>query len=142
MKNPFLNLNWADFGKGLLILVVSTMLASLEPLFKTGWPTWLQFEPILQTTVAAVLVYIVKNMFTNVNQENRSPLYQLNFTDIMWGIVIAVGSFVLSSIVDILQTGWPTWETLKPIMSGAVSAGISYIVKNLFTSTNNQLLKK
>lgn len=143
MKNPFANLNWADLGKGLLILAVSTMMASLAPIFQEhGWPTWAMFEPILQTTLAAMIVYIIKNMFTNPVTLIRSSFGKLDIRDILWGLLITVGSFVLSSLVDILQSGWPTWEAFKPILFGAVAAGITYIMKNVVTNNENDLLKK
>jgi hypothetical protein len=144
MSNPFKNLNWSDLGKGLLILIVSTAMASLEPIFQSGgWPTWLQFEPILQTTVAAALLYLVKNIFTNPSTLLRSAFGTLNFADVMWGILLAVGSAFLSSLVDILQAGgWPTWVILKPTLISAVAAGLAYIIKNVLTNSNKELLKR
>jgi len=141
MKNPFLNLNWADLGKSLLILIISTMLASLVPVLQTGWPTWATFEPILQTTIAAALVYLVKNIFTNPLALVKSSFGSLNLMDFVWGFVIAVGSTILSSLVDILQVGWPTWASFQPVLLSSVLAGITYIMKNFVTNSNNVLLK-
>lgn len=141
MKNPFLNLNWADLGKSLLILIVSTMLASMVPLLQTGWPTWAAFEPILQTTLAAALVYLVKNVFTNPLALVKSSFGTLNLMDIVWGLVITIGSTILSSLVNILQVGWPTWVAFQPVLLSAVLAGITYVMKNFVTNSNNVLLK-
>jgi hypothetical protein len=142
MSNPFSNLNWADVGKGLLILVVSTILASLVPVLQSGWPTWSQFEPILQTTTAAALVYLVKNIFTNNALLVKSSFGTINLMDIIWGFIIAVASTMLSSLADILMNGWPTWTTFQPILLSAVLAGITYIMKSVVTNSNNVLLQK
>jgi hypothetical protein len=37
---------------------------------------------------------------------------------------------------------WPSWEALRPILMSSVMAGISYILKNTFTNSDNKLLKK
>ena len=142
MGNLFSNLNWADLGKGLLILIVSTILGALQPVLATGWPTWLQFEPILQTTIAAALLYIVKNIFTNPVMVLRSTFGTLNAGDIIWGIVLAVGAAFFSSLIDIFQHGWPTWTAIQPILLSAAMAGITYIIKNVFTNSEGTLAAK
>ena len=101
MKNPFASLNWSDFGKGLLILIVSTLLASVGTLFEQGNLTWVAFQPILQTTIAAALLYIVKNMFTNPLTLVKSSLGAISFTDILWALFLVIGSSLLSSLSDL-----------------------------------------
>lgn len=144
MKTTFLNLNWLDIGKGLLILVVSTMLALIQPIFEAGsFPTWLQFQPILQTTIAAALLYLLKNVFTNPLSIAKSAFGTFDFNDILWGVLLVAGSTLISSLIDIFNSGmWPSWEALRPILMSSVMAGISYILKNTFTNSDNKLLKK
>ena len=142
MKNPFAVLNWTDLGKGLLILIVSTILGAIQPILSAGWPTWLQFEPILQTTIAAAILYLIKNIFTNPQIIINSTFGTVNFTDIMWGVVLAVGAAFFSSMYDIFLHGWPTWAAIQPILLSAAIAGVTYIVKNVFTNSQNQLMVK
>ena len=66
-RSNFLNLNWADLGKGLLIAFLTALLGGLlEPLKAGQIPTtWLAFQPIFEFSLAAAVSYLLKNLFTN-----------------------------------------------------------------------------
>ena len=141
MENPFKNVKWAVWGKGLLILIVSTMFGSLVPIFQDGgWPTWLQFQPVLFTTVSAAIVYISKSLFVKPAPAD-SKIIDLNFKDIFWALIIVVGSALLSQLADLFYTGWPTWATFKPILISSAIAGGTYLMKNFVTNSDNKFLK-
>lgn len=66
-RSNFFNLNWADLGKGLLIAFLTAMLGGLLELIQAGTlpTTWVQFQPILELSLAASVSYLLKNLFTN-----------------------------------------------------------------------------
>ena len=62
--------------------------------------------------------------------------------DLLRGFVVAMLSTALSSAVVILQAGnLPTMTQLKTIALVGVSSGVSYLVKNLLTNSNDQMFK-
>ena len=66
MKSEFLKLNWVDLGKGLLIAFFSALITGLYELLQTGAVLdWLTIKPVLLVAVAAMLSYLIKNLFTN-----------------------------------------------------------------------------
>lgn len=66
-NSKFFNLNWADLGKGLLIAFLTALLGGLLELIQAGTlpTTWVQFQPILELSLAASVSYLLKNLFTN-----------------------------------------------------------------------------
>ena len=69
--SKFLNLNWLDLGKGLLITVLTAFLGGiLEILESNALPTtWVVLQPILELSLAAGVSYLLKNLFTNSTGE-------------------------------------------------------------------------
>jgi len=68
MKNSkFLNLNWADIGKGLLIAFLTAFLGGVLELLQSGVlpVTWVVIQPILELSLAAGVSYLLKNLFSN-----------------------------------------------------------------------------
>jgi hypothetical protein len=62
----FLNLNWADFGKGLIVAVLTVVVAGIGDIVATGgFPTGAQWKGIGLAALSAALAYILKNLFTN-----------------------------------------------------------------------------
>ncbi len=61
-----------------------------------------------------------------------SPLFSLNFKDLGKGLLVAVGGAVIAAIETSIQAGSLTfnWKTIGGV---ALAAGLSYLVKNLFT---------
>ncbi len=67
----FLALNVKDFVKGLVVAVISALIAGVLQLMQTG-PfvfDWATFQPIVFTAVSAGLAYLSKNLFQNSTGE-------------------------------------------------------------------------
>lgn len=74
---------------------------------------------------------------------NFSSLFQLNLRDTINGFLIAFLTTFLTAVVSTLNTGViPSIEDLKGFAIVGVTAGISYLAKNLFSNNQGELLKK
>lgn len=62
--SAFGKLNWADFGKGLLIAVLTAVFTAIYTTVQAGTLTF-DWNVILTTAITAALAYISKNLFTN-----------------------------------------------------------------------------
>ena len=70
-----------------------------------------------------------------------SDLGKLNLADLGKGILIAILSSVLTVIYTTLQAGSLTFNW-KEILTVALTSVVAYLIKNLFTNSQNQLLTK
>ena len=74
----------------------------------------------------------------------KSALLKLNINDYLKGFVVAVITAMLTSVLSILQSGgaieW-TWLFWQPTVYAALIAGISYLLKNILTNSEDQFLK-
>jgi len=66
MKASFLNLNWQDLGKGLIVAVITAVLTFAYEALQAGT----LFEPgklkaVGMTALLAAISYLLKNLFTN-----------------------------------------------------------------------------
>ncbi len=71
MKSGFLNLNWGDLAKGLLVAVIGAILTAVYQAIEAGtlaW-TWAFWQPIVLTGLGAGIAYLIKNFFTNSQDE-------------------------------------------------------------------------
>ena len=70
-RSKFLNLNWLDLGKGLLITVLTAFLGGILEVLQSGSlpATWVVLQPILELSLAAGVSYLLKNLFTNSTGE-------------------------------------------------------------------------
>ena len=74
---------------------------------------------------------------------NLSALFKLNLRDALNGFLIAFLTAFLSAIVSGLNSGiFPALADFKAFAFIGITAGVSYITKNLFTNNNGELLKK
>lgn len=74
---------------------------------------------------------------------NLSGLFTLNLRDAINGFVIAFLTAFLSAVVVALNTGlFPSLVDLKAFAMIGITAGVSYITKNLFSNNKGELLKK
>ena len=74
---------------------------------------------------------------------NFSALFSLNIRDAINGFLIAFLTAFLSAVVSSLNTGlFPSLVDLKAFAMIGITAGVSYITKNLFTNNSGELLKK
>ena len=62
--STFRTLNWADFGKGLLIAILTAVFTVIYTTVQAGSLTF-DWTAILTTGITAALAYISKNLFTN-----------------------------------------------------------------------------
>jgi hypothetical protein len=71
-----------------------------------------------------------------------SEFLKLNGKDLFKGILVAVLAIITSSLSVILDAGaLPTMAEWLNIAKVAGTAAISYLLKNLFTNSSDQLLK-
>ena len=74
---------------------------------------------------------------------NFSALFTLNLRDALNGFLVAFLTAFLSAVVSSLNTGlFPSLVDLKAFAMVGVTAGVSYITKNLFSNSKGELLKK
>lgn len=74
MRSKFLNLNTRDFLKGLLIAVLTAVLATVGVLIESGTLfTKASLTTIGIAALSAFLAYISKNLFTNTQGEILTP---------------------------------------------------------------------
>lgn len=74
---------------------------------------------------------------------NLSALFSLNLRDALNGFLVAFLTAFLSAVVTSLNTGLlPSLYDLKGFGFIGLTAGVSYITKNLFTNNQGELLKK
>jgi glucan phosphoethanolaminetransferase (alkaline phosphatase superfamily) len=74
---------------------------------------------------------------------NLSKLFSLNLRDALNGFLIAFLTAFLSAVVTALNTGlFPALADLKAFALIGITAGVSYITKNLFTNNVGELMKK
>ena len=72
----------------------------------------------------------------------NAKFLRINADDLVRGFVVAVLSSILSSAVVILQAGSvPNATQLKTIALVGVSAGVSYLAKNLLTNSDDKMFK-
>jgi len=67
---------------------------------------------------------------------------QLQGKDFIKGIVTAILTAFLNALMVVLGTGVvPTIQNIRTYALVGLSAGIGYLIKNLFTNSKDQLLK-
>jgi hypothetical protein len=71
----------------------------------------------------------------------NSSFLTLNTRDFVKGLFIAVITAVITVVYTTVQTGTLSFDW-KAISTTALTAALAYIMKNLFTNSNDQLLKK
>ena len=67
MKSTFLSLNWLDALKGFILSVLTALVTSVYQLIEAGTIqfTWVFWQPVVYSALAAGLAYIVKNFLTS-----------------------------------------------------------------------------
>lgn len=73
----------------------------------------------------------------------RSGFFQLNLKDVIKGVIVAVITAFLTSLLSLLQAGTieMTWAFWQPTVYASVIAGISYLLKNVFTNSQDHFGK-
>lgn len=62
-QSDFLKLNWADFGKGLIIAVLTPVLVVIQESVSAGTLTF-NWSAIGISAIAGGVAYLIKNFFT------------------------------------------------------------------------------
>jgi hypothetical protein len=74
---------------------------------------------------------------------NLSGLFSLNLRDTLNGFLIAFLTTFLTAVSSALSSGvFPPLADIKAFALIGITAGVSYITKNLFTNSKGELLKK
>jgi hypothetical protein len=69
----------------------------------------------------------------------KSKYLKLNSSDFLKGLLVALITALLTGLYQVIQTGGDlTWIALKPVILATVGAGISYLLKNLFTNSEGE----
>lgn len=72
----------------------------------------------------------------------KSEFLKLNLQDFIKGVLVAVLTAILIALQPMIERGaLPTLEELKAIGIVGVTAGVSYLVKNLVTNSKDEMLK-
>ena len=73
----------------------------------------------------------------------QSSFFSLGSRDLVNGLVVAFLSSFLTGLVATLEAGQlPTATELKSSLLVGVAAGVSYLLKNLLTNSQGQLMTK
>jgi hypothetical protein len=70
-----------------------------------------------------------------------STIFTLNTNDFLKGLIMAVLSSVITVIYQTIEAGSLVFDW-KVIGTMALTAGLAYIMKNLFTNSNGGFLKR
>lgn len=71
-----------------------------------------------------------------------SNLFSLNLRDLVKGAVVAALAVIAAAVTTSLEAGAvPTLEQWKGIGWSGLMAGAAYLFKNLFTNSNDEILK-
>ena len=71
----------------------------------------------------------------------NSPFLNINLNDLSKGLILAVLTSVLTVIYTTVQAGSLSFDW-KLIATTALTSGIGYLIKNLFTNSTGQTFKK
>lgn len=74
----------------------------------------------------------------------NSKFFNLNWADLGKGLLIAFLTALLGGLLELLQAGTlpTTWVAFQPIFEVSLSAAVAYLLKNLFTNSSGELLKR
>jgi len=81
-------------------------------------------------------------MVMSNTSNNRSDFLSLNKKDVIKAIILTFITALLTGIYQLLQTGTLlTWESLKPVLISSIAATIGYLLRNVFTNSNDEFLR-
>jgi hypothetical protein len=70
MKSKLFNLNVKDVIKAIILTFIAALLTGIYQILQTGTLlTWESLKPVVISSVAAALGYIIKNVLTNSNDQ-------------------------------------------------------------------------
>ena len=69
-KSKLFNLNVKDVIKAIILTFITALLTGIYQILQTGTLlTWVSLKPVVISSIAAALGYIIKNVLTNSNDE-------------------------------------------------------------------------
>jgi hypothetical protein len=72
----------------------------------------------------------------------KSKFLNLNARDFLKGLLVAVLTALLTGVYQLLQMGGDlSWLTLKPVVMASAAAGLSYLIKNLLSNSQDEFAK-
>lgn len=73
----------------------------------------------------------------------KSNFLNINLKDLLKGFIVAVVMAILTAVYTAIEAGNLafTWEFFKPVLITGLGAGIAYLLKNLFTNSEDKMLK-
>jgi hypothetical protein len=76
--------------------------------------------------------------------KRKSKILTLSFKDGVKGLLVSVITVVISSLYALIEAGvFPTtWNDWKVILLAAAGSGLSYIIKNWLTNSDDKFLKR
>lgn len=73
----------------------------------------------------------------------KSKLFSLNIKDGIRGAILAVLTASGTALIQVLNTGTiPDKAALKTVAIAGTAAGLSYVIKNFLTNSQDQVLKR
>ena len=69
MKSNFFTLNWSDFGKGIVVAVMTSVLTYVYQAVETGDFTQIEWKVVGTTAALSAVGYLFKNLVTNSEGE-------------------------------------------------------------------------
>lgn len=75
---------------------------------------------------------------------NKSPLLTLNWRDAIRGTLLAAITMIIGIVYKMIEAGaFPAdWDTWNGILISSAGAGLSYLLKNFMTNSDDKVLKK
>lgn len=81
--------------------------------------------------------------YKHKHKSMNSSFLNLNLNDLLKGVIVAVLTVIVGSLVPLLDSGsLPTWSEFLSIAKAAGVAGVAYLLKNLLTGVTGSFLKK
>jgi xanthine/uracil/vitamin C permease (AzgA family) len=71
-----------------------------------------------------------------------SKLFRLNKNDLVKGFILAILTAFLTGLYQVLIVGEISVEAIKTIFIAMLTAGVSYLIKNLVSNNNGEILKE
>ena len=73
----------------------------------------------------------------------KSEFGKINSKDIVKGLIVAVATAILTGALQLFQAGPVEWtfSFWQPTIYGGITAGIAYLLKNVFTNSQDQIGK-
>lgn len=73
----------------------------------------------------------------------EAKLFALKWKDVIKGFLVSILTVVLTGAMAFLQAGQiPPTHDLKVLAITGLGAGVAYLIKNFFTNSEGQILKK